>query len=100
MKKILFLTIIIEAVTLFFRFELGLKLTESTASTIGKLTFGIRIHHGYIGIPLIISKFIFKPKNKFTEQLPIIGWALFLSDAIHHLILYVVTGSADFDLVY
>ena len=100
MKKILFLTTIIEAVTLFFRFGLGLKSTESTASTIGKLTFGIRIHHGYIGLLLIIATYIFKPKNKVTEYLPIIGWSLFLSDIIHHLILYVVTGSADFDLVY
>jgi len=100
MKKILFLTTIIEAITLFFRFGLGLKSTESTASTIGKLTFGIRIHHGYIGLLLLIATFTFKLKNKFKDQLPIIGWALFLSDAVHHLILYVVTGSADFDLVY
>ena len=48
------LTILIEAITVFNRFVLGLTATRDTASTLGVLTGGVRIHHGYIGLLLII----------------------------------------------
>ena len=96
------LTALIEAVTLLFRFGFGLKSTESTASTVGKLSFGIRIHHGYIGLLLLILLMIIPAlrRTKMANILLVIGASLFISDIIHHTILYFVTGSADFDLVY
>lgn len=105
MKQIAIVTTAIELVTLFFRFVLGLESTKHTASTIGKLTFGIRIHHGYIGLLLLIISFFIR-KSKFKvladshRYIRILGWSLFISDIIHHCILLVVTGSSDFDLVY
>jgi hypothetical protein len=100
-KKILILTAIIEAITLLFRFGFKLESTKHTASTIGKLTMGIRIHHGYIGILILLINAAINSQNKSLASLAkIIGFSLALSDIIHHIILYLVTGSADFDLVY
>jgi hypothetical protein len=47
-------TVAIESVTLLFRFGLGLQSTVHTASTVGRLTMGIRFHHGYAGIILLL----------------------------------------------
>jgi hypothetical protein len=95
------LTLVMEMITLFFRFGLGLQSTLHTASTIGRLTFGIRIHHGYIGVLLLcINAVPAFSKNRFSALVTIIGASLFLSDVIHHSLLYLVTGSADLDLVY
>jgi hypothetical protein len=101
LKLTLILTTVIESITLTFRFGLGLQSTRDTAATVGRLTFGIRIHHGYIGILLAalytIPALKKHPKSKF---LLVLGLSLFFSDIIHHSILYFVTGSSDFDLVY
>lgn len=101
-KAIFTLTFIIETVTLLFRFGFGLKSTENTASTIGKLTFGIRIHHGYLGLLMLLLIAIFPAlkRSRLADSILVIGASLFISDVIHHSILYFVTGSADFDLVY
>lgn len=101
-RATLILTFIIEALTLAFRFGLGLKSTEHTASTVGRLTMGIRIHHGYIGLLLLILLAIIpKLKNsRLANAVFVIGASLAISDVIHHTILYFVTGSADLDLVY
>ncbi|MDN5277978.1 MAG: hypothetical protein PWR01_1943 [Clostridiales bacterium] len=96
-----FLTLMIEAVTLLFRFGFGLKSTQHTASTVGRLTFGIRIHHGYIGLLMLIILVIPRLRKSSLEPLiTVIGTSLFVSDIIHHTILYYVTGSADLDLIY
>lgn len=95
------LTVLIEAITLLFRFGLGLESTVHTASTVGKLTFGLRIHHGYIGaLILIILRLPRFRHTEFHSALTVLGASLIFSDIIHHTILYFVTGSADFDLVY
>lgn len=97
-----FLTFIIELTTMFFRFGLGLQSTVHTASTIGKLTFGIRIHHGYLGLLMLLA-FLFSSRIKrlrYSGLWLIIGLSLLISDAIHHSLLYLLTGSSDFDLVY
>jgi hypothetical protein len=101
-KATLVLTLIIEAITLFFRFGLGLESTRDTASTVGRLTFGIRIHHGYIGLALLIATFFFSrlKKHRYVSCIQVAGASLLLSDIIHHIILFLVTGSSDFDLVY
>jgi hypothetical protein len=96
------LTIAFEAITLLFRFGLQMESTRDTASTVGMLTAGIRVHHGYIG--LFIACLAFTPVeqvSRFTGLALIVGLALFLSDLIHHfLVLWPITGSPEFDLIY
>ncbi len=96
------LSAFIEVVLVVFRFGLKLESTRHTASTIGKLTFGVRIHHGYIGILMILYALLFlrKKMEVFQWVMPI-GIALFLSDIIHHfIVLWTVVGHPQFDLVY
>ena len=97
---ILVLTLLIEHITIFLRFGLHIKSSSLTASVIGKWTFGIRIHHGYIGILLILIAMFFQAP--FVSQwLLITGMSLFLSDVIHHfLVLWPITGRPEFDLFY
>ncbi len=95
------LTLAIEAVTLFLRFGLGLKSTEHTASTIGQVTRGIRLHHGYAG--LVLLPLLLLPKFKeqrSADAIFVVGMSLLVSDFIHHTLLYFVTSSPEFDLVY
>jgi hypothetical protein len=100
-KAIFFLTLVIEAITLLFRFGLGLESTKHTASTVGRLTFGIRIHHGYIGLLLLLIQLLPQLKNHWSRNIiSVTGASLFISDIIHHLILYLLTGSADLDIFY
>ncbi|PKL45082.1 MAG: hypothetical protein CVV41_03050 [Candidatus Riflebacteria bacterium HGW-Riflebacteria-1] len=95
------LILAIEAVTLLFRFGLGLKSTEHTASTVGRLTMGIRIHHGYVGL-ILLALLLFSRfrQSRNADVMFVVGMSLFLSDVIHHSLLYLITGAADFDLVY
>ena len=104
MRDTLLLTLLIESVTLLFRFGFGLEATRDTASSVGRLTFGLRIHHGYIGLLLLPvaaylrSRFPFSP---WPSRLLALGGAMALSDFIHHfLVLWPVTGSPQFDLWY
>ena len=96
------LTIFIELVTALFRFGFQLESTKHTASTVGMLTGGIRIHHGYVGVVMCLASAFFKGDRRFYSQvLWIIGSSLVLSDLIHHfLVLWPITGSPQFDLVY
>ncbi|MDP6467037.1 MAG: hypothetical protein QF918_04835 [Pirellulaceae bacterium] len=96
------LTFIIELVTVVLRFGLQLDSTRDTASTIGRLTFGIRIHHGYCGLALMLAAcFLISRFPRLARWGLIIGLALVLSDLIHHfLVLWPLTGSPHFDLTY
>jgi hypothetical protein len=99
-KSIVGLTLIIELITIFLRFGLNMKTSNTTTLIVGKFTFGIRIHHGYIGILLIIMA-VFFPTALVSNWLLITGMSLFLSDVIHHfLVLWPITGSPEFDLLY
>ncbi|MEM6690938.1 MAG: hypothetical protein AAF664_16035 [Planctomycetota bacterium] len=95
-------TLVIELICVVLRFGFGKDSTSATASTIGIMTLGYRIHHGYIGalmIPLGIC-YCDGPKS-WGWWILVIGIALFASDFIHHfLILWPITGTPDFDLVY
>jgi hypothetical protein len=95
-------TIVIEVICLVLRFGFGQESTKATASTIGMLTFGIRVHHGYIGLLLIpLGLALYESKAHWGRWIFIAGVSLFLSDFIHHfLILWPITGSPHFDLVY
>ncbi len=96
------LTLVFELVTVLLRFGLNLRSSEATASTVGKLTFGLRIHHGYIGVVMVVLSLLFSRTNKpFRQILLITGIALVLSDAVHHfVVLWLITGSPEFDVFY
>lgn len=93
------LTIAFEAGTCWLRFGHGFTSREKTR-LVGRFTRGIRIHHGYVG--LVMMAIVASAPNVFAAEWAWrIGWALFLSDAIHHfLVLWPLTGSPEFDLTY
>ncbi len=95
-------TVIFEAVTCLLEFGLPLESTRDTASTIGILTFGLRIHHSDIGVALIPIAVLFERRwPQIARQVLMIGMGLVLSDLIHHLIvLWYFVGSPQFDLFY
>ena len=92
----------IEGITALFRFGFKMESTRDTASTVGALTGGVRIHHGYIGVLIIcLSSLIKKKWSKLLPYAIIIGSALIISDLIHHfLVLWPITGNHDFNLFY
>lgn len=92
----------IELLTIALRFGLELQATRDTASNIGVLTGGIRIHHGYIGILLlIISLVLWRYTRPFAQRMLIIGAALLISDLIHHfVVLWLLTGNPEFNILY
>jgi hypothetical protein len=95
----LILAVVFEGITCLFRFGLRLESTRDTKA-IGHLTFGLRIHHGYIGlVALIVCLFI---KESLTRDIVIVvANALVLSDLAHHfLVLWPITGSPHFDFFY
>ena len=98
----LLLTLAIEAVTLVLRFGFALESTRDPASTIGVLTAGIRIHHGYCGaLILLVAWGLSQQHTKAARWGYVIGWALLLSDMIHHFaVLWPITGDPQFHLVY
>ncbi|HNV68352.1 MAG TPA: hypothetical protein PKO06_01545 [Candidatus Ozemobacteraceae bacterium] len=97
----LILTTIIEGVTCLFRFGFKLESTRDTASWVAPLTFGVRIHHGYIGVLLCVVTWLWVRREPTRRALLIIGSALALSDLIHHfVVLWLVTGDPQFDLTY
>ena len=94
------LTILFEAVTCFFRFGLQLQSTQNTGF-LRHFTFGLRIHHGYVGVLLVIAACWVPPGPWSQRWLFRIGFALIASDLIHHfLVLWPITGEPRFDLTY
>lgn len=98
----LLLAAILEGVTVFFRFGLGLEASKVTASTEGRLTGGIRLHHGYFGVAaILVAAAVWHRRPAVAHWLLVVGVALTLSDAVHHfLVLWPIVGSPQFDLVY
>jgi hypothetical protein len=96
------LTVLFELLTCVMRFGLQLNSTRDTASTIGHITCGIRIHHGYIGaLMILIAAWTWTRLPKASWWSVAVGLALVLSDLIHHFcVLWPLTGSPQFDLVY
>lgn len=92
------LGILFELITLLFRFGLNLQSTRDTAS-LGAYTFGLRVHHGYIGVFVLVLGSCF-PRG-LRHLLWIIAFGLIFSDLAHHfLVLWPITGSPQFDFVY
>ncbi|MFW6255679.1 MAG: hypothetical protein ACOC54_02565 [Candidatus Sumerlaeota bacterium] len=95
-------TIVMEGITAAMRFGLGLQTSVYTANNIGRLTMGIRIHHGYFGVLAIVLAGVFWRRfpAACSWLLPL-GGALVLSDLIHHyIVLWIFVGDPQFDLVY
>ena len=94
----LILAVVFEAITMGFRFGLGMQSTRNTAA-LGTYTLGLRIHHGYIGIFLLPLAWCF-PLG-LRHALWMIGLGLIFSDLAHHfLVLGPFYGDPQFDLVY
>lgn len=99
------LTLLFETVTVLFRFGFKVEATRDTAKYIARWTRGIRIHHGYWGVPLLILGVALLATSMGPIQAAawsvILGLALIKSDLMHHfLVLWPITGNHDFDLVY
>jgi hypothetical protein len=95
----LLLAAAIEVVTCLLRFGLHLEAARDT-SALGGLTFGLRIHHGYVGLALMILGLVLA-RGILLRWILIAGGALVVSDLVHHfLVLWPVTGSPQFDLFY
>jgi len=93
------LAALFEAITCVFRFALGMQSTMST-SFLAPFTFGYRIHHGYIGLVMLLPVFAI-PAGGIRNALIIVGTGLFVSDMVHHfLVLWPITGSPGFDIRY
>jgi hypothetical protein len=93
------LTIAFELLACLFHFGLGMETTRDTR-WLRTLTFGLRSHHGYIGLLLLALAF-FCRRRSWRRWCAIIGLALVLSDLVHHfLVLLPFTGHSDFDLMY
>ena len=84
--EILVLTVIIEVVTIIGRIFFG-----SVRSLYMKQPLPVRVHHGYIGIGFILSYFVFS-----HEFYAVLGFALLISDIIHHVGLHFITGASEF----
>ena len=98
----LLLTLLFEAIAVFFRFGLDFEATRDTKSILAPLTGNLRIHHCYIGLLMLpIAGLIRKARPILAAWIFQIGGALILSDLAHHfIVLYAVVGSPQFDLVY
>jgi hypothetical protein len=96
------LTIAFELLTVFLRYGLQLESTRDTASTVGRLTCGIRIHHSYIGgVMMLLACCLWDRSPRLMWWMLVIGLGLFFSDLIHHfLVLWPLEGDPQFHLVY
>ena len=99
------LTIVFELVTILFRFGFKLEATRDTARYVARWSRGLRIPHGYWGVPLSIaglSLLLLLPgAAQPAAWALVLGLALIKSDLIHHfLVLWPITGSHDFHLRY
>lgn len=91
--------LVFEAVTCFMRFGLGMEAARDT-QWVGVVTAGYRLHHGYIGIALLLAAVIV-PNPAWRNLLVIAGVGLVVSDAVHHfLVLRLATGSPEFHTRY
>lgn len=95
------LTVLFEAATLALRVGAGLQSPVATAG-LASFTFGLRIHHGYIGLAMLASAPFLKARFPGSwDRISAVGVGLVLSDAIHHgAALWALTGCPSFDLFY
>lgn len=91
---------ILEGITCLMRFGLELESSRDTAF-LATLTFGVRIHHGYVGAAVMLVGALLGRHPTLARLLIIAGLGLLVSDLVHHFaVLWPITGSPEFDLVY
>ncbi|MEM6778695.1 MAG: hypothetical protein AAF670_13640 [Planctomycetota bacterium] len=92
---------VMEMISCFMRFGLGYESTRDT-SFLAALTFGCRLHHGYFGVlTMLLAMLTPNVSDRWRAWLMAVGIGLFVSDLVHHfLVLWPITGSPEFDLVY
>src|SRR5260370_25989615 len=91
------LTVLFEAITCLFRFGLGMESTRDTG-VLRTLTFGLRIHHGYLGVLLAAAALLLPTRWLLRRWCLRVGVALVASDLSHHfLVLCPITGDPHFD---
>src|SRR5438477_3027247 len=94
----LVLAFAIEALTIGLRYGLKKESTKDTA-LIGTITFGLRVHHGYIGLFLVPLAWCFPLGIRNALWIAAIG--LIVSDFVHHFfVLWPIDGNPQFDFVY
>ncbi|MEE9294970.1 MAG: hypothetical protein V3W34_08440 [Phycisphaerae bacterium] len=97
---IIALTLLIETVTCVLRFGVGWQSTRDTA-WMGRYTLGIRIHHAYLGVVVILLCTWLVEQGGVRSWALAVGVALILSDLIHHfVVLWIFQGDPQFDLTY
>lgn len=85
---IVLLTVVFEVVTVLLR--LGFKLQSKVWQ---KKYNVLRVHHGYIGMVFLVLSF-FPP----LHALWIVGWALIISDLVHHYTVLPLLRMAEVDI--
>ena len=94
----LILAAVFEVLTMLSRFGFDLQATRDTR-ILADCTCGVRIHHGYVGLLLVPLAWCF-PRG-MRHALWIVAIGLICSDLAHHfLVLWPLTGSPQFDLIY
>jgi cardiolipin synthase len=95
----LVLAVLFEAATAALRFGLGLRSTRDT-SLLAPYTFGVRVHHGYVGAVMLLAA-VFVRWKVLRQWMVVLGLALVVSDLLHHFaVLWPATGDPEFHLVY
>jgi hypothetical protein len=90
----------VELATIVLRFGGGWRSPEVTRCC-ARLTAGWRVHHGYVGVALLVVAWLAPLPASVAALAWIAGIALALSDAIHHFaVLWPVTGSHEFYVRY
>lgn len=90
-------TLLFEGVTLAFRFGLRIQM-RTRAGRFARLTFGMRVHHGFTGLLLLgVAPWL---GSALAPHAAAIALGLVLSDALHHFaVLYPLTGDHEFHVV-
>ena len=98
----LILTVVFELLTCFLRFACRLESTRDTASTVGRLTCGLRVHHSYLGAAaILVACWGWERWPRAAAWLLVVGLGLFFSDLLHHFaVLWYFVGDPQFDLFY
>ncbi len=95
----LLLAAALEILTCYLRFGLHLEASRD-AGFLGAITAGVRIHHGYVGLALVVLALLVA-RGPLLQWSLIVGAALVISDLVHHfLVLWPLTGSPEFDFFY
>lgn len=96
----LLVTVVIEAITILFRFGFNMR-ANSDLAFLSYWTGGLRIHHLKLGLLLCMVAFATGTAPYWHNTMIIVGSALVVSDVTHHfLVLWPLTGSHEFNLTY